>query len=323
MILKVLWTNFKYNGIIKKKESWTMVMDTVNTLFYHYTSLNVLYSIVANNELWLSNLKNSNDPNEQYLSSDEYNTYVLQKLQVDPYHGRIDLSGSNTVVGNPYGLSLTTLKDDLGQWERYGDQSRGVAIAFDIPAMNAYLKETYGFSLDFGPIKYTEDEKKEYIKSLIADLPVYDGGFEKCWPLYGLYFTIHYAQARVRFKREEFSLEKEYRLYIDLVEQNFQHESIEILLKNSPTELEAYHKDYVKKQSTHRLTTEHKKYAIMRRGINSYLSLDLTLLGTTKSNFIKEIILGPKCTQNIGELNDFLLVNGFSTIVRKSKIEII
>ena len=298
-------------------------MYNEDTLYYHYTSLNVLYSIVANNELWLSNIKNSNDPNEQYLSSDEYNTYVLQKLQINPYHGRIDLSGSNTVVGNPYGLSLTTLKDDLGQWERYGDQSRGVAIAFDIPAMNAYLKETYDLTLDFGSIKYTEEEKKEYIKSLVADMPVYDGGFEKYWPLYGLFFTIHYAQARVRFKREEFSLEKEYRLYVDLVEKKFQHEAIEILLKNRPAELDAYHQDYVAKQSIHRLNAEHKKYAVMRRGINSYLSLDLALLGAAKSGFIKEVILGPKCTQNTSELNGFLWANGFRTTIRKSKIEIV
>lgn len=298
-------------------------MHNEDTFFYHYTSLNVLYSIVANNELWLSNIKNSNDPNEQYLSSDEYNAYVLQKLQINPYHGRIDLSGSNTVVGNPYGLSLTTLKDDLGQWERYGDQSRGVAIAFDIPAMNAYLKETYDFTLDFSSIKYTEEEKKEYIKSLVADMPVYDGDFEKYWPLYGLFFTIHYAQARVCFKREEFSLEKEYRLYVDLVEKKFQHEAIEIFLKNSPVELDAYHKDYVAKQSIHRLNAEHKKYAVMRRGINSYLSLDLALLGAAKSGFIKEIILGPKCTQNTGELNAFLLANGFCTTIHKSKIEIV
>ena len=135
-------------------------MNKADSLFYHYTSLSVLYSIVSNNELWLSNLKNSNDPNEQYLSSDEYNTYVLQKLQINPYHGRIDLLSANTVVGNPYGLSLTTLKDDLGQWERYGDRSRGVAIALDIPAMNDYLRSTYNFTLDFGSIKAIPHRKK-------------------------------------------------------------------------------------------------------------------------------------------------------------------
>ena len=61
----------------------------------------------------------------------------------------------------------------------------------------------------------------------------------------------------------------------------------------------------------------------MRRGINSYLSLDLALLGAAKSGFIKEIILGPKCAQNTGELNAFLLAIGFCTTIHKSKIEIV
>lgn len=90
-------------------------------------------------------------------------------------------------------------------------------------------------------------------------------------------------------------------------------------MKNRPAELNAYHKDYVAKQSIHRLNVEHKKYAVMRRGINSYLSLDLALLGAAKSGFIKEVILGPKCTQSTGELNDFLSANGFRTTIRKSQ----
>ena len=88
----------------------------------------------------------------------------------------------------------------------------------------------------------TEEEKKEYIKSLVADMPAYDGDFETLWPYYGLFFTIHYAQARVLFKREEFSLEKEFRLYVDLVEEKFQHEAIELFLQNKPDELSTYRK---------------------------------------------------------------------------------
>ena len=54
--------------------------------YYHYTSLKTLYSIIANDELWLSNLKNSNDPNEFYLTCDEYNAYI-NSLGQDPYNG--------------------------------------------------------------------------------------------------------------------------------------------------------------------------------------------------------------------------------------------
>ena len=294
----------------------------MSELFYHYTSLSVLYSIISNNELWLSNLKNSNDPNELYLSCDEYNSYIFEKLQLDPYHGRPNISSTNKVVGDPYGISLTTLEDDLGRWERYGDQARGVAIAFDIKAMNNYFEHTYGFHLDFEAIKYTEQEKCMYIKELISNMPTHETSFNQRWPYYGIFFTIHYALARVLFKKQCFSLEKEHRLYVDLVEQRFQHDTIEILLANRSSELENYQREYIQKTQKHKLTESNKKYAIMRNGINSYLSLDLSLLGEAKEQFIKKIILGPRCIQNIEELKGFLRANGFSASILKSNIEI-
>ncbi|MBR3779353.1 MAG: DUF2971 domain-containing protein [Clostridia bacterium] len=160
----------------------------MSELFYHYTSLTVLFNIVSQNELWLSNLKNSNDPNELYLSCDEYNSYVCNNLPANPYQCTPAIIKPSRIVGNPYGLSLTTLEDDLGQWERYADQSRGVAIAFDVQAMNDYFYENYGFVLDFDSIKYTESEKIEHIKSLVKDMPVYKLPLEKSWPLYTTFF---------------------------------------------------------------------------------------------------------------------------------------
>lgn len=295
----------------------------MSKLFYHYTSLNVLYSIVSRDELWLSNLRNSNDPNELYLSCDEYNSYVLDKLGVNPYHGRPNISSTNKVVGDAYGISLTTLEDDLGQWDRYGDQSRGVAIAFDIEAMNEYLEKTHGFHLSFGAIKYSEQEKLEYIRELVSGIPSCgDQNANKYWPIYGLYFTIHYALARVLFKRECFELEKEYRLYVDLVEQKFQVGMIERLLAQKPDELLNFQHELRETTKKHGLVEENKKYAIMRNGINSYLSLDLSLLGTMKKHFIKKIILGPRCTQNIEELAGFMETNGFSANIEHSCIEV-
>ena len=268
-------------------------------LFYHYTSLNVLFNIVSHNELWLSNLKNSNDPNELYLSCDEYNGYICNNLPTNPYHCTPVIVKPDHIVGNPYGLSLTTLEDDLGQWERYADQSRGVAIAFDIQAMNDYFDENYGFVLDFDSIKYTESEKIEYIKSLVKDMPVYELPLEKSWPLYATFFTIHYSLARVLFKKSAFSIENEYRLYIDLVERKFQKETLELLIAREPDKLQEFQEEHRAMERIHQLTEENKKYAPMRNGINSYLSLNLSLLGPVKKGFIKKIVLGPKCTQNI------------------------
>ena len=74
--------------------------------YYHYTSIKTLFSIITNEELWLSNLKNSNDPNEFYLTCDEYNAYV-SKLGKDPYNGKPYVLEENGIYGNTYGLSFT------------------------------------------------------------------------------------------------------------------------------------------------------------------------------------------------------------------------
>ena len=61
----------------------------------------------------------------------------------------------------------------------------------------------------------------------------------------------------------------------------------------------------------------------MRNGINSYLPLNLNLFGKEKESLIKQIILGPKCTQSIEELREFLLSNGYDTNISKSEIQIL
>ena len=42
-------------------------MDGQN-IFYHYTSINSLYNIIMSRELWLTNLKSSNDKSERYYT---------------------------------------------------------------------------------------------------------------------------------------------------------------------------------------------------------------------------------------------------------------
>ncbi|WP_234970679.1 hypothetical protein [Megamonas funiformis] len=46
-------------------------MDGQN-IFYHYTSINSLYNIIMSRELWLTNLKSSNDKSERYYICKSY-----------------------------------------------------------------------------------------------------------------------------------------------------------------------------------------------------------------------------------------------------------
>ena len=60
----------------------------------------------------------------------------------------------------------------------------------------------------------------------------------------------------------------------------------------------------------------------MRNGINGYIPFKLSVLGERRPEIIKEIILGPKCTQDPKELKAFLSYYGYNIKIRKSEIAI-
>ena len=288
--------------------------------FYHYTSIFALFSIITSNTLRLSNLKNSNDPNEFYLTCDEYNDYV-KKLNQNPYNGRPYILEENKIYGNTYGVSLTLLGDSLNHWERYGDGMEGVSICFDINYLQKALEEKFSFTLDFDAVKYTEPEKKAFIKKKIEKII----SLPKCpvaqWTMEAIYFIDHFNQAQMLFKKSGFRTEREYRLYFDPTYFEFFHNMIMSLPTDAFNALrEKNNKQFQNVKNYLKLLESNKAYSLMRNGINSYISLDLGLVD--KRKFIKEIILGPKCKQDIKELQNFLNDYGYNVAVRKSSIEI-
>lgn len=292
--------------------------------YYHYTSLITLFSIVVNDELWLSNLKNSNDPNEFYLTCDEYNAYI-SKLGKDPYNGKPYVLEENGIYGNTYGLSFTLVGDNLSQWERYGDSLKGISICFDIELMQQILEDKYGFTFDFDSVRYTDEEKSFFIESKIENINI--NRSSACpigiWTMEAIYFINNYNQAQMLFKKEPFYSEQEYRLFFDPTYYDFFHKIFTSFSSPQLSELqEKAKKAYNYVTNTFQLTEGKKKFTLMRNGINSYIPFKLSFLGEQKREIIKEIILGPKCTQDPKELKAFLYHYGYNVKVTKSQIEI-
>lgn len=292
--------------------------------YYHYTSIKTLFSIITNGELWLSNLKNSNDPNEFYLTCDEYNAYV-SKLGKDPYNGKPYVLEENGIYGNTYGLSFTLAGDNLSQWERYGDSLGGVSICFDIELIQKILEEKYDFTFDFDAVKYTEEEKIKFIESKIEK--VHWDNFKGCpvakWTMEGIYFIDHYNQAQMLFKKEPFYVEQEYRLFFDPTYYDFFYK----LYMGHPSPRLTESKEKAEKRYGHvantlQILNKDIKFALMRNGINGYIPFKLSVLGERKSKIIKKVILGPKCTQDPKELKAFLSHYGFDAEIRRSEISI-
>ena len=295
----------------------------MNNKYFHYTSINALYNIISNQELWFSNLKNSNDPNEVCLTSEQYNEYI-DNFGVNPYHGTPVILSKNKIMGSPYGLSLTTSEDSLSQWERYGDNLKGVSIVFDVDFIQEFLEKNYHFKFYFDKMKYTEDDKKTLIMKNVNNMPAFENYvWQKDWPFCALFFLIHFSEARALFKSKEFIDEEEFRLFFDPIEYKFYHETICLFnFGDAEKTVAESKKAYEYTKDVIHFLEQDKKYALMRNGINSYLKLDLNLFGKDKNQVIKEIKLGPKCTQDEEELHNFLYQNGYSPIITKSKINI-
>ena len=291
--------------------------------FFHYTTLKALYGIISKQELWLSNLKNSNDPNEVSLTYEQYNR-IIECMGINPYHGTPMILSKNKVMGTPYGVSLTTLADNLSQWERYGDSLRGVSILFDIDFIQSYLYENYHFKFCFEKMRYTDEERKALILENISTMPKFENYIWKNhWPIVALFFIMHYSDARALFKSEDFIGEKEYRLFFDPIQSKFYHEMICMFNDDSTkriVEEEVACFNY-KKEVMH-LMEQDKQYALLRNGITSFMKLDLNLFGDSKNKIIREIQLGPKCPQDEDELKSFLSCYGYSPIISKSSIRI-
>jgi hypothetical protein len=96
----------------------------------HFTSAEVLESIIEEGALRLYNLQKSNDPIEyQYAADPLYDVYRLQDLTPDDYQRWVA-----NVKERSFIFSATNIKNlyNAKHWKEYGKNNKGVAIEFEI-----------------------------------------------------------------------------------------------------------------------------------------------------------------------------------------------
>jgi hypothetical protein len=112
--------------------------------FYHYTSLSAFYNIIKSHQLWFGNAATMNDKNEGKEFICDLKKALLDNLQDDKKECCTDFFNKvcNRIDNeSTYLMSLSFLKDDVGQWERYADNARGIRIGFN--AENFWLAFYY------------------------------------------------------------------------------------------------------------------------------------------------------------------------------------
>lgn len=134
---------------------------------YHYTSIDVLYSILKNKQLWLGNTATMNDSKEN-----KYFIELLRDKLCDNLCGN-KLNRCNEFFKKvfdrikdeyPYAMCFSRLDDDAAQWERYADDAKGVCIIFNTKNVMRAFYEAY---LLFGDVYYGSDiEQHQHYKIL-------------------------------------------------------------------------------------------------------------------------------------------------------------
>lgn len=120
---------------------------------YHYTSLEALQAIIKNQSLRATSLLMMNDPNELIHGLDQINNW---------YHDNLGGKLRNAKNSNfsAFIFSLSELKDDMNQWEKYGDNHKGIRIGFSIDKTIKYWRRLKNVDVLLFPVIYHEYSDK-------------------------------------------------------------------------------------------------------------------------------------------------------------------
>lgn len=121
--------------LYKRKQAVNGFVKQYGNCLYHYTSFSALYGILYNKEMWFGNALTMNDKNEMTHFIDKMKKAILRNLSDQSAINRCEsffVQIHNIMEQkSTYIMCLSMLKDDAAQWERYADNAKGVCIEFD------------------------------------------------------------------------------------------------------------------------------------------------------------------------------------------------
>lgn len=305
-------------------------------IYYHYTSLDSLYSIVTSHSFRLMSLKSSNDRKELFYKPQQFIADLSRICENETQPNEKEFYGllknslndhkatfihETKAKKQPYALCLSTKKDNLTHWDRYANKCTGVSIGFNVKALNVLYQrmssEAFGLGLfDLGKALYTQEEIDNWIKFEMRRAYKWlnqlkgttSDDIQRISEDSGYLFMTCACNNVMKFaKTSAFFDENEFRLYHDpcsikdalsLID-GMKGEIDESLYQNT-------RKNFIKLVEL--LHIKEENFAITNSGIRGYHILCLDEIWG--SGVIPEIVLGPMCVQNKSELQRFLKQNG-------------
>lgn len=151
-------------------------------LVYHYCKLSAALSVLRNQEIWMTSIRNLNDSNE---TIGVYKLFFDRLEKYDRYHrleGLYDFARQPRAIalyGNPltnsseYVACFCENPDSVSQWIAYADDGRGFAIGFDEEAFRA-VDTAEG--IEYRAITYVTEEAIDRCIPPIYDALVQNAG---------------------------------------------------------------------------------------------------------------------------------------------------
>lgn len=305
-------------------------MPKKQTVFYHYTSIDALYSIVSSKTFWLANAKSSNDKTEGSFSIEEFELLLKDAYEKNGDSNEIlkriidsPIDEEETKDLSYFILCLSSKQDNLSHWERYASNKIGVCISINIDSLprchniinfiycaffkifNVYYDKKYLIQNEFNKLKlnlFNSDIEKR-MSIILSD--------ERCRS--ALKTSLFMTLKKV-IKNECFSDENELRILVE-------NENLSWLRSIIPSIVGLASEKEACLKMFNSLDIEQTCFAPIRGEIRSLHHL--CLKDIWGSDLIPEIMLGPNCPQSKDELRAFLDANGLEkTDITVSKIPI-
>lgn len=303
---------------------------------YHYCSLDTFTKIVSGKTLRLSDISKSNDSTEinwitKYIKevfiksyNDDNAGYFKTSLPIEIFEELVDFNMKNFFSDEIrmyefFVCCFSEKSDLLSQWRGYADDGNGVSIGFDKEIIDNFVKLIDNRTIKSSVIRvdkvvYKESEQRKIVKSISLDLiaklkeqiklfsknndidrPLLssDDIKKNCLAPFNNAFLKLFEES-IFSKNIFFKEEAEWRI-CRYSEVNERVDEIKI---------------------SDEINISKVMYFNRRNDIVPYLNL---FFDKMKSNFIKEVILGPKCNARIEDIETYLKSNGINSVVKRSE----
>lgn len=271
---------------------------------WHYTNFTALNGILVDGELRLCNTKGMNDKQEMlsFVSG-------MEKALIDAYPGKEDQirqvfreQRKKRENENVYGSSFSLLRNDAAQWERYGFDGRGVSIGFDLELFDRirepYLLEKVSYRKNFRNYDFVRILPEHVVDEAFTDAESAnrDAVFRNLWACSGAY------------KDYSFKSEQEIRLMTLPVSPDSP-----FVLQSGQTEADFSEKEVPPYGEIQYEIMDEK----IREYMNFYVRRRCEKYGVDFQSLITDIIIGPKASQSMIILKNYLHKNGLARLAEK------